>query len=68
MVDIYGYVLREAWKNLGNMSKDAAMRKYIDELTQLNADWELHLDDNSKIYIEDEVHWSYFASLRRLKL
>ena len=63
MVNINGYFLREAWKNLGNMSKNAAMRNYIDELTRLNANWECHLENNSKIYIEEEVQYSIFESI-----
>jgi acyl-CoA-binding protein len=33
-------VSREAWKGLGEMSTEDAMKNYINELTRINGNWE----------------------------
>ena len=49
---------REAWKALGQMSAEDAMKNYINELTRINGNWEQCLGITQNI---NEVNIAYIA-------
>ncbi|KAK8729025.1 hypothetical protein OTU49_008594 [Cherax quadricarinatus] len=42
--DFKGKLKWEAWKNLGDMKKDDAMREYVSAIADIDPDWELKVD------------------------
>ena len=66
VVSIYGHDFeskcvtfsREAWKALGQMSAEDAMKNYINELTRINGNWEQCLGITQNI---NEVNIAYIV-------
>lgn len=46
--DFKGKQKWEAWKNMGDMSKDNAMKEYVDAMRETDPEWELKATSNEK--------------------
>lgn len=48
-LNMVAYAKYDAWKKLGNMSKEDAMKKYVEALSKEDADWRTKLNNNTQI-------------------